>query len=193
MADSTSPALNRTLDTIGKCTGPTNYREWGRKVRQAFGLYALDMLKVLDGTPCPEETDVDGVNAWKKANNNIYSILYFHTEGSANITVRAHESTKVGCLGDCVAAWKALKERYDGNTKKDRRARREKLFTITMPSGGDPTDLISTMDDLRLRLADMGDQIVDETYADVLLNSFPNNFAFIRQMHHRDDPSRWSK
>ena len=151
------------------------------------------MLKVLDGTPSPEETDVDGVDARNKANNNIYSILYFHTDCSAYITVRAHESTKVGCLGDCVAAWKALKERYDGNTKKARRARREKLFTITMPSGGDPTDLISTMDDLRLRLADMGDQIVDETYADVLLNSFPNNFAFIRQMHHRDDPSRWSK
>ena len=54
-------------------------------MRQAFGLYALDMLKVLDGTLCPEETDVDGVNAWKNPNNNIYSILYFHT-GSANIT-----------------------------------------------------------------------------------------------------------
>ena len=86
MPDSTSPALNRTLDTIGKFTGPTNYREWGRKMRRAFGLYALDMLKVSDGTPCPEETDVDGGNAWKKANNNIYSILYIHTEGSANIT-----------------------------------------------------------------------------------------------------------
>ena len=67
------------------------------RVRQAFGLYTLNILKVLDGTPCPEETDVDGVNAWKKANNTIYSIPYFHTEGSANITVRAHESTEVGC------------------------------------------------------------------------------------------------
>ena len=123
-------------------------------MRQAFGLYALDMLKVLDRTPCPEETDVDGVNAWKKA-NNIYSILYFHTEGSANITVRANESTEVGCLGDGVAAWNALKERFDGNTKEARRACREKLFTTTMPSGSDPTDFISTMGDLRLRLADM--------------------------------------
>ena len=111
MAVSRSPASNRTMDTIGKCTGQTNYREWGRTVHQAFGLYALDMLKVLDGTPCPEDTDVDGVNAWK-VNNNIYSILYFRTEGSVNITVRAHESTKVGCLGDGVAAWKALKERF---------------------------------------------------------------------------------
>ena len=155
-ANSTSPALNRTLDAIGKCTGPTNYREWGRKVRQAFGQYALDMLKVLDGTPCPEEIGIEGVNAWKKANSNICSILYFHTEGSANIIVRAHESTEVGCLGDGLAAWKALKERFDGSTKEGRRACREKLFTTTMASGGDPTDFISTMDDLRLHLADKG-------------------------------------
>ena len=121
---------------------------------KAFGLYALDMLKVLDGTPCPEETDVDGVNAWKKANNNIYSILYFHTESSAD-TVRALESTEVGCLGDGVAALKALKERFDGNLKEARRACQEKLFTTTMPSGGDPTDFTSTMD--------MGEKILDDT------------------------------
>ena len=86
-------------------------------MRQALSLYALDMLKVLDGTTCPEETDVEGVNAWN-ANKNIYSIPYFHTEDSANITVRAHESTEVGCLGDGVAAWKALKERFDGKGRK---------------------------------------------------------------------------
>ena len=88
-------------------------------------------------------------------------------------------------MGDDVAACKALKERFDGNTKEARCACREKVFT-TMPSGGDPNDFISTMDDLRLRLADMGEQILDDTYADPLLNSFPKEFAFIRQMHHRD-------
>ena len=154
-------------------------------MRQVFGLYALDMLKVLDGTHCLEETDVDGVNAWKKANNNIYSILYFHTEGSANITVRAHESTEVGSLGDGVAAWMAFKESFVRNTKEARRACREKLFTTPMPSGDDPTDFMSTMDDLRLRLAITGEQILDDTYTDLLLNSFPTEFAFIRQMYHR--------
>ena len=48
------------------------------------------------------------------------------------------------------------------------------------------TSFISTMDDLRLRLADMGEHILDATYADLLLNNFPKEFAFIRQMHHRD-------
>ena len=55
-----------------------------------------------------------------------------------------------------------------------------------MPSGGDLTDFISTVDDLRLRLADMGEQILDDTYADLLLNSFPKEFEFIRQMPHKD-------
>ena len=31
----------------------------------------------------------------------------------------------------------------------------------------------------------MGEQIRGDTYADLLLSSFPKEFAFIRQMHHR--------
>ena len=58
------------------------------------------MLKVLDGAPRPEETDADGVASWETANNNIYSILFFLTEGCANITVREHDITEQGCLGD---------------------------------------------------------------------------------------------
>ena len=49
-----------------------------------------------------------------------------------------------------------------------------------------PTDFIAKMDDLRLRLADIGEEILDDTYADLLLNSFPKEFEFIKQMHHRD-------
>ena len=116
----------------------------------------------------------------------IYSILFFLTEGSANITVRAHESTEQGYLGDGVAAWKSLKEHFDGNTKEARQACREKLFSSAMRAGSDPTDCIAKMDDLRLRLTDMGEVILDDTYADLLLNSFPKEFEFIKKMHHRD-------
>ena len=80
MAESSSSALNWTLDTIGKCKGPANYREWGRKVRQASGLYAREMLEVLDGAPRPADTDADGVAAWETANNKINSILFFLTK-----------------------------------------------------------------------------------------------------------------
>ena len=95
-------------------------------------------LKVLDGASRPEETDADGVASWETA-NNIYSILVFFTEGSSYITVRAHESTEQGCLGDGVAARKSLKERFDGNTKGARRSCREKHSTSAMRAGRDPT------------------------------------------------------
>ena len=49
-------------------------------------------------------------------------------------------------------------ERFDGNTKEARRACREKLFSSAMRAGSDPADFIAKMDDLRLRLADMGEE-----------------------------------
>ena len=79
-----------------------------------------------------------------------------------------------------------MKEHFDGNTKEARQACREKLFSSAMRAGSDPTDFIAKIDDLRLRLADMGEEILDDTYADLLLNSFPNEFELIKQTHHRD-------
>ena len=67
-----------------------------------------------------------------------------------------------------------------------RRASREKLFSSAIRAGSDPTDFIAKVDDLRLRLADMGEEILAYTYADLLLSSFPKGFEFIKQMYHRD-------
>ena len=49
-----------------------------RKVRQAFGLYARKMLKILDGAPRPEETDADGVAAWETAiKQHLFHLVLF--------------------------------------------------------------------------------------------------------------------
>lgn len=48
------------------------------------------------------------------------------TEGPAHITVQAYESKELGWVGDGAAAWNALTERFDGNTKDVRRLGREK-------------------------------------------------------------------
>ena len=50
------------------------------------------------------------------------------TEGSAHITVRAHQSKELDCVGDGAAPWNALKEGFDGDTKVTRRACQELLF-----------------------------------------------------------------
>ena len=174
MADSSSTDFHRALHNIGNCKGAADFREWGGGMHQAMGFHALEMLQVLDGTPCPGPANER--EAWKKANNNLFSVLFFMTEGSADITVRAHESKEMGCVGNGAAAWNALKERFDGSTKESRRAGREKLFSRSMKPGGDPVDFIASMDDLRLRLEDMGEKILDDRYADVRLNSFSTEF-----------------
>ena len=45
----------------------------------------------------------------------------------------------------------------------------KKLFSSVMRAGSDPTVFIAKMDDLRLRLRDMGAENLDDTYADCLL------------------------
>ena len=110
MADSSSTAFHQAFDNIGKCKGTTDFRELGGGMRQAMGRHALEMLHVLDGAPCPEPANER--EAWKKANNNLFSVLFFMTEGSSHITVRAHESKELGSVGNGAATWDALKEQF---------------------------------------------------------------------------------
>ena len=135
MANSSSTALNRALDNIGKCKGPGDFREWAEKIRQS--LYAREMLLILDGTACPnEQGEREG---WQKTNSDLFSILFFATEGSA--FVKEHEGKTTGVAGDGAVAWNALKERFDANTKEARRACRDKLLNncllYTSPSPRD--------------------------------------------------------
>ena len=106
----------------------------------------------------------------------MFPILFFATEGSAFVTVKEHEGKTAGVAGDSAAAWNALKERLDANTKEARRACRDKLFKNPMKPGSDTVDYFATMDELRLRLKDFGEELIDNSYADVLLRSLPKDY-----------------
>ena len=116
-----SSAFHRTLESIFKFKGE-NYREWRDKLREAIALYSHDMVDLLDGTPCPPATGANanaaGATAWTMLNRKRYSILFFATEGSANITVKKFQAcpqARQKVVG--VGAWEALSVRFDGNTK----------------------------------------------------------------------------
>ena len=87
-----SSAFHRTLKSISKFKGE-NYREWRDKLREAIALYSDDMVDLLDGTPCPPATGANanaaGATAWT---SKLYSILFFATEGSVNITVKQFQA-----------------------------------------------------------------------------------------------------
>ena len=177
IAESSSSSFDRTLASIGKCDGYSNYREWGPKMRLAIGLHKPKMLPVLDGKRRPTgATNADAAAEWTEQNNQLFSILFFMMSGSANVTVKTHMSKDVGGMGDGVAAWNALKNRFDGNTKQARRAAREQLFKSKMGDTDEPEDFFAETDRLRDRLKEMGETISDEVYESLLLDALPQKF-----------------
>ena len=180
-----SSAFHRTLESFPKFKRE-NYREWQDKLREAIALYSDDMVDLLDGTPCPPATGANanaaGATAWTMFDNKLYSILFFDTERSANITVKQFQGRpQARQKADGVGAWEALSVRFDGNTKDTRRACREKLTHASMKYGEDPIDFFAKLDEQRLRLADMGETLTDESYEDKILRALPKEYDFIWQ------------
>ena len=107
---------------------------------------------------------------WERANENLFSILFFTTERSANNVVKKHMGkTREDGVGNGQAAWNALEEKYNSHTKEARRAYHEKLHSTKMKSGDDPDDFLYTMDGFRERLEGMGQPVPDERYEDIIL------------------------
>ena len=123
-----------------------------------------------------------GATAWTMLNSKLCSILFFATEGSANITVKQFQARpQARQKADGVGAWEALSVRFDGNTKEARCACREKLTHPSMKSGEDPIDFFAKLDEQRLRLADTGETLTDESYEDTILRALPKEYEFVRQ------------
>ena len=71
-----------------------------------------------DARPSGHASTADAVAVWEKANGRLYSLLFFATSGSAQLTVRAHEGRGTRPMGDGAAAWNALNERLTPKTRK---------------------------------------------------------------------------
>ena len=119
------------------------------------------------------------VASWEYANENLFSILFFTTERSANNVVKKHMGkTLENGVGNEQAAWSALEEKYNSPKKEARRAYHEKLHSTKMKSGDDPYDFQYTMDGFRERLEDMGQPVPDERMMSALYIDYlsrPNN------------------
>lgn len=110
-------------------------------MRMAVGRFRPSTLLIIDGQPRPTgATNADAAAEWTQNNNAFFTILFFMTKGSAHTTVKDHMSTNAGEMGDGAAAWKALKARFDGNTKQAGRAAREELYMIHMEENACPVE-----------------------------------------------------
>ena len=53
-----------------------------------------------------------------------------------------------------------------------------------MKFGEDPIDFFTKLDEQRLRLADMGETLTDESYEDIILRALPKEYDFVWQQSH---------
>ena len=118
------------MDSIGKCEGYKSFRQWRTRIREAIILYSPELLLVLGCAPFGTCVNADAVGVWEKSNGRLYSLLFFATSGSAQLTVHAHEGRGIRPMGDGSAAWNALNERFDAQNQEARRACHKELFNL---------------------------------------------------------------
>ena len=94
------------MDSIGKCEGYKFFHQWRTRIREATILYSPELLPVLDGDARPSgpASTEDAVAVREKANGRLYSLLFFATSGSAQLTDRAHDGRGTRPMGDGASA-----------------------------------------------------------------------------------------
>lgn len=89
-------------------------------MRKGVSFNAMDILSVLDGAAGlqPTTTSAGDVAKWKRTNAQLFSTLFFGTEGSAHVAAKPFKgSFTAGPQRDGAGAWQALAARFGGNTK----------------------------------------------------------------------------
>ena len=140
----------------GKYKAP--FLEYKDRLRVVLSFYRQIVAAILQGDPKRAATQPSTtVATWERANDSLFSILFFTTERSANNFVKKHTSkTREDGVGNGQAAWNALEEKYNSHTKEARRVYHETLHS-------------TKMDGFRERLEDMGQSVPDERYEDINL------------------------
>ena len=160
----------------------THFFGYKDKLRVSLSFRRQSVAAILQGEPNPTTAqNSPAVATWTRVNENLFGILFFTTERSAQNVVRKHMGkTREDWIGNGQAAWNTLKKKYNSNTKEARRTYHEYLHNAKLKSGDDPDDFLHTMDDYRERLRDMGQPVPYERYKYIILQALPAEYQRVR-------------
>ena len=126
-----------------------DFIEWYEKIRISLNVYDKAAFRVLKGAPLPfAATDTDGskLAAWNTANEDLYNVLFFTTEGAACSAVRRFAGKTLGeGSGHGQRAWAALRENFDSCSREALRAEHAKMNFARKSPGQDPDDFLSSI------------------------------------------------
>ena len=116
--------------------------------------------------------------AWKQANQDLWSVLFLTTPGSASNPVKKCERKKAeDGTGDGYPAWETLNEKYSIHIKEARKACHEKLVNTKMKPGQDFDDFFFVLNGGCDLLEKMGQTVHDECYEDIILQALPAEYG----------------
>ena len=173
-------------------TKPENYRECSSTARVVFSMSNKDVSDVLNGSvetvPTITDRDTPGtptnlveIQRWERACETLFTILYLVTSGPADKLVRQYLGmTSAGSLGHGRKSWNTLYTKYNSNSKKSWRACYEKLVNFVMEQGQDSDDYAIKLMEIHIRLHEMGENISDERFKDILLQGLIDDYELVK-------------
>ena len=189
--DGTANHLHVVLKQISKFDGRKggDFLEWSSKLRASLSIYNRTIFNIMQGQECASVTDHSQATthaAWDATNQDLFSILFFSTGGSAFFVVRRFGSTTLEDeAGHGQQAWAALREKFRGSSRKAIRAEHVKMNNTLMRSGQDPDEYLYIMDSCRDRLTrcDPPEGTTYRQFEDIILQALPPEYMAIRQAH----------
>ncbi|CAB1111900.1 unnamed protein product [Ectocarpus sp. CCAP 1310/34] len=161
-------------------TKPEDFNDWMKKLGVFFGVTRRDIMPLFKGMPRPDPSGTTFA-AYKRANEDLYAILFFLVELPAALTLHKHEDD-TALSGDAQAAFAELKANYNRVTDEVIRAKLDDLERTVMEPGENPDDFFNKKHRLRSQLEKMGETISDRRFKDICVQVFSEDYKDINIM-----------
>ena len=109
---------------------------------------------------------------WDEQSAKIYMYLLLHTEDQAQAVVSQFRGTRNG-----VAAWQALRERYDHQGILGRSLLQRQLMETRFEASTDPTVYFLAIERLTTRLGELGQPVSQEALVGLVLSKLPPSYG----------------
>jgi hypothetical protein len=107
---------------------------------------------------------------WDDKNQKIYMYLLLYTDGAAQNTVSQFRGSRDG-----VAAWRALRERYDPQGMLGRARLNRQVMTTNLEPTGEPDEYFLNIERATTRLEELGQPFGEGALVDMILDKLPNS------------------
>ena len=151
-------------------------------------VWSGDILAVLDNRDNLVELIMPGARArptegneaqatWDRMNRKIFSRLKLYTMGTAKSLVLRFAASMDG-----VAAWNALKEKYELKGQAQKTTLQERLYSDSMDSDEDVDAYIGRIEEMRRTLKELGIDITDAIMLGIVMAKLPPRYHHVRDV-----------